>query len=225
MKTTIVLADDHDLVEKSIAALLRDEPGFEVIAECHNGRELLAIIERLRPNVAIVDVAMPEMNGIEAALRIRVINRGTRVIILSSYADDAYVEDALKAGIVGYIVKSGVANDLINAIHLGTRSKPYLSTQVAAVVERLRTGSPHPASGNLSPRQREVLQLVVEGYSSAKIAALLGIAEGTVKDHRKHIKEKLNIHSIAELTRYAISKQIIRADGLLVSERWQIPRR
>lgn len=214
MKTTIVIADDHELVGKSISALLRDEPNFDVIGECNNGRDLLCMVERLRPNVAIVDVAMPEMNGLEAALRLRDIGGMTRVIMLTSYTDEGYLQAALEARVAGYIVKSGAADDLIRAIHVGTRRNAYFSPEVAVVADRLRSGRPGVgrAAHSLSPREREVLQLIGEGKSMVEIAARLGITQSTVKDHRKHIKEKLGIHRTAELTRYAISIGMIRAE-------------
>src|SRR5207253_9723706 len=115
MRTTIILADDHELVRKSIAALLRDEPDFDVVAECSNGREMLDLVTRHKPAVAIVDVAMPELNGIEVTRRIKELSAQTRVIVLSNYADATYVREMLKAGAVGYIVKSGAAQDLIQA--------------------------------------------------------------------------------------------------------------
>src|SRR3954466_8912090 len=126
MRTTIILADDHELVRKSIAALLSDESDFEVVAECSNGRALLDLVSRARPAVAIIDVAMPEMNGIEATRRIMELSPRTRVIVLSNYADETYVRETLKAGAVGYIVKSGAAQDLIQAVRVATRAHVYL---------------------------------------------------------------------------------------------------
>src|SRR5712691_4104779 len=217
MKTTIVLADDHDLVSKSIVALLRGIPGFDVIGECDNGRDLVSMVERLRPNVAIVDLAMPGMNGVEAARRIRDVSRSTRVIILTGYTDERYVQETLQAGVVGYIVKSGATIDLIRAIREGTPGNAYLSAEIAAIVRTSRfTGSRRKADPEgrrpLSPREREVLQLIVEGNSNKRIAGILGISEATAKDHRKHIKEKLGIRDIAGLTRYAIGIGMIRTD-------------
>jgi len=216
MKTTIVLADDHDLVSKSIVALLRGIPGFDVIGECDNGRDLVSMVERLRPNVAIVDLAMPGMNGVEAARRIRDGSRSTRVIILTGYTDEKYIEETLQAGVVGYIVKSGATIDLIRAIREGTPGNAYLSAEIAAIVRTSRFSgsrrSTDPEGRPLSPREREVLQLIVEGNPNKCIAAILGISEATAKDHRKHIKEKLGIRDIAGLTRYAIGIGMIRTD-------------
>jgi DNA-binding NarL/FixJ family response regulator len=225
MKTTIILADDHQLVGASIAALLRHEPDFEVLAACVNGREATELAQRLRPNVAIIDVAMPEMNGIEAIRCIKGVSPETRVVIISSYTDEAYVRGALTAGAVGYVVKSGEARDLIKAIREGARGKPFLSPEVSAIARRIQA-SRIPQAGQhgvemlpLSPREREVLQHVVEGKTAKEIAATLGIRVSTVKDHRKHIKEKLEIYDTPGLTCYAIRVGIIRADtGKIESE-------
>ncbi|MGH9901075.1 MAG: response regulator [Pyrinomonadaceae bacterium] len=218
MKITIVLADDHELVRKSIASFLSSEPDFEVVGECSNGREMLNLVARHSPSVAIVDVAMPELNGIETTQRIRATNPSTRVIVLSNYTDEAYVRGMLDAGVVGYIVKSGAADDLIQAVRDATRGKVYLSAEVSAVAQSARAGDARrtqaDATGTqkLSPREREVLQLIAEGRSSKEIAAKLGIGETTVKSHRNNIMEKLNIHDKAGLTRYAIRVGLIRAE-------------
>ena len=134
-------------MRKSIAALLSDEPDFEVVAECSNGREMLELVARRRPAVAIIDVAMPELNGIEATRRIREASPATRVIVLSNYADATYVRETLKAGAVGYIVKSGAAQDLIQAVRTGTRSKVYLSDAVYAMAKSKEHRDGHGADG------------------------------------------------------------------------------
>lgn len=216
MRTTIILADDHELVRKSIAALLRDEPDFDVIAECPNGREMLDLVARHKPAVAIVDVAMPELNGIEVTRRIKELSTRTRVIVLSNYADATYVREMLKAGAVGYIVKSGAAQDLIQAVRKGTRAHVYLSAAVSSIATS--TGRADGYAGidegtrPLSSREREVLQLIAEGRTSRDVAALLGISVTTVKSHRNHIMEKLDIHDKAGLTRYAIRIGLIRIE-------------
>ncbi|MBD0370270.1 MAG: response regulator transcription factor [Pyrinomonadaceae bacterium] len=216
MKTTIILADDHELVRKSIAALLRDETDFEVVAECSNGRELLELVATLKPAVAIVDVAMPELNGVEATRRIRELSPATRIIVLSNYADATYVRETLKAGAVGYIVKSGAANDLIQAVRTGTRSHVYLSDAVSVIATGTRKSDGQTGAGSgtrpLSTREREVLQLIAEGRTSKEVASLLGISATTVKSHRNHIMEKLDIHDKAGLTRYAIRIGLIRIE-------------
>ena len=216
MRTTIILADDHELVRKSIAALLSDEPDFEVISECSNGREMLDLVARHKPAVAIIDVAMPGLNGIEATKRIRELSTQTRIIVLSNYADATYVRETLKAGAVGYIVKSGAAQDLIQAVRKATRAHVYLSDAVSAIVTGTGWGDGHASQADggrpLSSREREVLQLIAEGRTSREVAALLGISATTVKSHRNHIMEKLDIHDKAGLTRYAIRIGLIRLE-------------
>jgi DNA-binding NarL/FixJ family response regulator len=209
------MADDHELVSNSVAALLRAVPGFDVVGVCDNGRDLIKMVEQLRPNVAIVDLGMPGMNGAEVARRARQISRGTRVIILSGYSDELSVRDTLEAGVAGYVVKSGATTDLIRAIREGTPTRAYLSAQVAAIARNVKgkgNRGRNAVSRPLSPREREVLQLIVEGNSNKRVAAMLGITEATAKDHRKHIKEKLGLHDLPSLTRYAIGAGIIRAE-------------
>ncbi|MCA1567965.1 MAG: response regulator transcription factor [Acidobacteria bacterium] len=218
MKTRIVIADDHALVRQSIASLLRDEPDFDVVAECGNGRQLLEAVERYRPAVVIADVSMPELNGIEATRRLKITSPATRVVALSNFADEAYVQGMLDAGAVGYIVKSGEASDLIYAVRNATRRNAHLSEEVSTVARKIQRaafkgdGTQSAPACTLSPREREVLQLIAEGRSGKEIATLLGISITTVKCHRNKIKEKLGVDSTAGLTRHAISKGIVRAD-------------
>ena len=212
MRTTIILADDHELVRKSIAALLRDETDFEVVAECSNGREMLDLIMQHKPSVAIVDVAMPELNGVETARRIRELSPHTRVIVLSNYTDETYVRETLKAGAVAYIVKSGAAQDLIQAVRMGARGRVFMSDAVSAIAQMSTGREADHSARPLSSREREVLQLIAEGHTSKEVASLLGISVTTVKSHRNHIMEKLNIHDKASLTRYAIRIGLIRAE-------------
>lgn len=208
MKITIIVVDDHELVRKSIVSLLRVESDFDVVGECADGREALELVARMRPMVAVIDVAMPELNGIEAAQRLRSLSPATRVIALSNYTDEAYVCGMLNGGAVGYIVKSGAARDLIDAVRFATRGKIYLSAEVQALAHRASSsavkGGTAASYNPLSPREREVLQLIGEGRTSKGIARTLCISETTVKTHRNHIMEKLDIHDTAGLTRHAI---------------------
>jgi DNA-binding NarL/FixJ family response regulator len=196
-KITIALADDHDLVRKSVAALLREETDFEIVGECADGHAMLEIVGRFRPAMAVVDIAMPELSGIEVLRSVKEISPETRVIVLSNYTAEAYVREALEAGASGYILKKGAARDLIQAIRAGARGGTYLSQEVAATVQGRRSET------TLSKREREVLKLIAEGKSSKEIAAALGISSGTVKCHRRNIMEKLDIHDKAVLSRYA----------------------
>jgi two-component system, NarL family, response regulator NreC len=214
MVITIALADDHELVRKSIASLLRNEPDFHVVGECSTGRQLLEIVELYHPNVTIVDVAMPELNGIDTTYRIRTISPSTRVIVLSNYVDDVYIKGTFEAGAVGYIVKSGAVTDLIQAVRNASHGKHYLSPEISSsslnVTDLRKTDS--LSTRILSSREREVLQLIAEGRSSKEIATVLGISETTVKSHRNNIKVKLDINDIAGLTRYAIRIGLVRVE-------------
>lgn len=214
MRYSIVLADDHNLIRKSVASLLREEADFDVVGECANGREMLKLIAHLRPSVAIVDIVMPEMNGIETTRHIKDLSPATRVIILSNYTEETYVRAALEAGAVGYIVKSGEAHDLVQAIRDGAHGKLYLSAEVAAIARRVWHSHPFnmTAPRPLSPRERQVLQLIAEGRSSKEIAVRLGIGQATVKTHRDHIMEKIDIHDTAGMTRYAIRIGLVRVE-------------
>jgi DNA-binding NarL/FixJ family response regulator len=215
MKLSIVIADDHELFRKSLVALLRNEPDFDVVGEGKNGREAVNLVEDLRPAVAILDVAMPELNGIDAMQHIRQINPATRVIALSNYTNPSYVAGTLGAGAVGYIVKSGAAKDLIQAVRNASRGKLYLSSELttrSTVSKSSKSADTNCPTCPLSAREREVLQLIAEGHATKDIANLLGISETTVKTHRENIKEKLQIKDTAGLTRYAIRIGIIRAD-------------
>jgi DNA-binding NarL/FixJ family response regulator len=215
MRTTIVLADDHDLVRNAIACMLANVPDFEVVGQCSNGRQLLLQVERLSPDVAVVDVSMPELNGIEATRRVREVSPRTRIVALSYYADDAYVKGMIEAGAVAYVLKSGRATEIVHAIRTASRGKVFISPEIG---KNARAAMPHdgppedPLLRSLSPREREILQLVAEGKSSREIAAELGIGETTVKTHRNHLMTKLNVREVAGLTRQAIKLKIVRID-------------
>jgi two-component system, NarL family, response regulator NreC len=213
MKISIVVADDHELFRKSLVALLHNETDFDVVGESTNGRDIIKLVETLRPSVAIIDMAMPELNGVDAIKRIRLINSSIRIIALSNYTNSSYVTGTIEAGAVGYIVKSGAANDLIQAVRNASRGKLYLSPGLSTTAYPPNT--PYEVDIRtcpLSAREREVLQLIAEGRVSKDIANILGISETTVKTHRENIKEKINIKDTAGLTRYAIRIGLIRAE-------------
>ncbi len=217
--TTIVIADDHDLVRESIVSLLNEVASFKLIGQCSNGRQLISLINRLRPNVAVVDISMPELNGIDAARQIRKISPSTRIIALSIYTDEAYIRDMINAGISGYVIKSGAAKDLIEAIHKGSRGKIYFSGEIADTAAKIQNSKGKRRNGNssiaerpLTQREREVLQLIGEGSSSAEIAAKLQIGETTVKSHRNNIMDKLNVRDVAGLTRQAIRLKLVHVE-------------
>jgi len=216
--TTIVIADDHELLRESIASLLREVPSFDIVGQCSDGRQLVNMVERFRPNVVVVDVSMPELNGIDAARQIRKISPSTRIIALSIYVDEAYIRDMINVGVSGYVIKSGAAKDLVEAIRAGSKGKIYFSEEIADTARGIQNKNGKHKNGSslserpLTPREREVLQLIGEGYSSAEIASKLNISETTVKTHRNNLMDKLNVRDVAGLTRQAISLKLVHVE-------------
>jgi DNA-binding NarL/FixJ family response regulator len=207
MSLTIVIADDHELIRKSVAALLSYESDFKVL-DCATARRVLKVVGRRQPEVVIFDLTLSGVDAIETTRRIKALSPHTRVIVLSSYVDGLFVRRLIEVGIGGYVLKSDPAHHLMEAIRSKAGTDVYLSHQVAALIEKGNAGANANhvtlARSLLSPRQREVLRLIAEGYSSKNIAAKFGISESTVKSHRKIIMDKLDIHDRVELTRHAI---------------------
>ena len=214
--TTIIIADDHELVRESVASLLREVPNFDVVSQCENGRQLLKEVEHLRPNVVVIDITMSGLNGIEAARQIRKISPATRVVTLSVHAEETYIREMLEAGISGYVVKSGAAADLVAAIRSGSRGKVYFSREIsdtARKIQNKQSGFRHKNTcspeKSLTPREREILQLIGEGCSSVEIAEKLHIEASTVKTHRNNLMDKLEVRDVAGLTRNAIRLKLV----------------
>ncbi len=216
--TTIVIADDHELVRESIVSLLREVPSFNIVGQCSNGRHAVKMVDRFRPDVAIVDISMPELNGIDAARQMNKISPSTRIIALSIYTDEAYIRDMINAGVCGYIAKSGAAQDLVEAIHLGSKGKVYFGEEIADTAEGIlnnkgkRKSNSSQTECSLTQREREVLQLIGEGFSSVEIASKLKIRETTVKTHRNNLMDKLCVRSVAGLTRQAIRLKLVHVE-------------
>lgn len=208
MSIRIMIADDHEIVRNGLRSLIEKELDMEVIAEADNGRDAVRIALELAPEVVIMDIAMPDLNGIEAARQIIAALPRTKVIALSMHADKRYVMEMLKAGAAGYILKDNAYEELARAIRTALKNHTYLSPQVTATVigdyVQLALSTTGSAFSLLSVREREVLQLLAEGNSTAQIAERLCISVKTVETYRQHIIEKLDIRSIAELTKYAI---------------------
>ncbi len=215
---TIVIADDHELVRESVASLLREVPNFNIVSQCTNGRQLVKLVETFHPNVAVVDISMPELNGVDAARQIRKVSPFTRIIALSVYTDEAYIRDMINAEISGYVVKSGAAKDLIQAIRNGSKGKIFFSEEIADVARKMQNTAGNRKSGSplterpLTQREREVLQLIGEGRTSAEIASRLYISKTTVKSHRDNLMDKLNVRDVAGLTRQAIRLKLLHID-------------
>ena len=201
---TIALAEAQEIMRKGLAALLEREEDLQIVGECATGRELLELVERCHPQVVILEIALPELNGFEAAYRIRQTSPQTRLIVLSNCVDELHVQRMLDIGVVGYIAKNGRVRELLEAIRHAAQGALHLGSAVIgmALTSKERT------INRLSPREREVLQLIAEGKSSKEIARALHISLETVKTHRKRIMEKLEIHDASSLTRYAIQHGI-----------------
>ncbi len=210
MPRRALLAEDHELVRQGFRALLERE-GFEVIAEAHDGREAVQLVEQRSPDLALLDLSMPNLNGVDAAKEILRVKPRTKVILLTAHTEDAYVLAALQAGVHGYVLKSQAARDLVQAIDEVFKGGLYLSPRISrSVVDAYKTRSA-VAQDPLTFREREVLQLVAEGKTTKEVAALLNISVKTVESHRNRIMQKLEIHETANLTRYAIRHGIIEA--------------
>jgi len=207
----VLLADDHAIVREGLKALLSREPDLQVVAEAGDGREALRLAREIQPDVATLDLSMPLLNGLEAARQMASWDRGPRPILLTMHADDQYVLEALRAGVRGYVLKRQAAADLVRAIREVAGGAVYLSPGISAsVVEAIRSPAAPPGE-SLTPREREVLQLVAEGKTTKEIANILGVSIKTADTHRTRLMQKLDIHDVAGLTRYAIRQGLIEA--------------
>src|SRR5688500_8135362 len=208
MATRILLVDDHTLMREGLRALLAGDSDNEIVGEASNGREALEMAARLTPDIIVMDVGMPDMNGFEATRQVGSISPRARVIALSTHNDKRYVLAMMESGARGYVVKSAAADELMRAIHTVTRNQIYLSPDIAGLVVDSYLGREYPEDGIgaslLGGREREVLQLLAEGKSSPEIAGVMHISVSTVETHRRNIMRKLDIHSVAELTKFAI---------------------
>jgi DNA-binding NarL/FixJ family response regulator len=208
MFTKVLIADDHQIVRQGLRILLEKEPDLKVVAEAEDGRTTVRLARELKPELIIMDVAMPGLNGIEATRQIMSESPGSKVIALSMYADRRFVVNMLKAGALGYLLKDCAFEELTRAIRAVLSHKTYLSPGVTDIlVKDCKLGAPMnevSAFALLTPREREVLQLMAEGKSTAKIADQLHVSVKTVESHRQQLMQKLNMRSVAELTKYAI---------------------
>jgi len=208
MNIRIVLADDHQIIRDGLRHLLKTQKDMDVLAEAEDGRSAVQLVEELKPDVVILDVAMPDLNGIEAARQIRSRYPNVRIVALSMHSDRRFIAEMLKAGASGYLLKDSAFEELAQAVRTVVAGKMYLSPQITGgIIEdyvlRLPNGQESAASV-LTPREREVLQLVAEGKSTKQIAGHLNVSVKTVETHRRQLMEKLNLHTVAELTKYAV---------------------
>ncbi len=210
----ILLADDHTVVRKGLRLLLESQPGFTVVADAADGREAVALAAQHSPDVVVMDVAMPGLNGIEAARQIVAKSPETAIVFLSMHSDEGYVLKALKAGARGYLLKDSADHDLINAVRAVTDGKAFFSPAISKMlvedyVRQMRERAVEDSFDLLTTREREVLQLLAEGKNNKEVASLLNLSLYTVETHRGNIFQKLNLHSGAELILYAIRKGVI----------------
>ncbi len=213
---TVIIADDHHLVRQGIRAILEKVNDIEVIGEAENGLDAVALIEKQNPDVAVMDIAMPRLNGIQAIERITTLKLGTKVVILSMYSDALMVRQALKIGAKGYVLKRSVTEELLMAIHAAVKGEIYLSPPVskAFVSDALALKMDEPTIFDLlTSRECEVLKLVAEGYTNSAIGQMLNISVKTVEKHRAAIMTKLNIHDTAGLVRIAIKYGLVDIEG------------
>jgi len=213
----ILLADDHEVVRKGLRALLETQSGWKVIGEATDGREAVDKAQSLHPDVAIVDIGMPSLNGLEATRQIVKKAPRTRVLVLTMHDTNPLIQQVVKAGARGYVLKSDVASDLVAAVEALVRDQTFFTSKVSQIILDRYVGksdvpenAPDPDSP-LTPREREVVQLLAEGKSSKEVAAVLGISVKTAETHRINLMRKLDCHSVAEVVRYAVRNLIAEA--------------
>jgi DNA-binding NarL/FixJ family response regulator len=215
MPFRILVADDHEVVRRGLCALLRNQPEWEVCGEASDGREAVQKALSLKPEVVILDIGMPNLNGLEATRQILKANSRIKVLILTLHDSDQVVQEVLNAGARGFLLKTDAARDLVAAVEALRRGKTYFTPKVAAMVldgylRRENGAAPAPpARSRLTPREREVVQLLAEGKSSKEVAVVLGLSVKTAETHRSNIMRKLALHSVSDLVLYAVRNNIV----------------
>jgi two-component system response regulator NreC len=213
-KIRVFLVDDHTVVRQGLRRILESDDEIEIIGEAGDGRSAIELVQKLRPHVVVMDVAMPDLNGIEATRQILKRVEGAKVLVLSMHGDDVYVRQALKAGARGYLLKDSEDLDLIKAVKALRGGGSFFSPPVSRVVlsgylgDKVE-GDIEDSVARLTDREREVLQLIAEGKTNKEVAGVLSVSINTVETHRKHIMEKLDLHNTAELVRFAIRTKIV----------------
>jgi len=213
-KLDVLVADDHDIVRRGVRDLLEKQPGWKVVGEATNGKEAVEKAKQLKPDVSILDISMPSLDGLEAARQIVASGSSTKVLILTMHHSDPLIQQMLKAGVRGYVLKTDAASELVQAVEALQRNKTFFTSRVPQVFleerEKPRNNGQDRAL-RLTPRQREIVQLLAEGKNSREIAAALGTTFKTVETHRANIMRRLECHSVTELVRYAIRNELIQA--------------
>ena len=211
----ILIADDHDLMRRGIKTLLQCHSGWDICGEAKTGREAITKAEELKPDILILDIGMPDLNGVDAARRVRKVSPSTEILILSVHYSDQLIREIVDAGIRGYIVKSDSDRDLIIAVETLANHKPFFTPYVTEVIlGNLNSGGPVKETPELirerlTSREREIVQMLAEGKSSKEVASSLGISTKTAETHRANVMRKLDMHSVSELVRYAVRNQIV----------------
>ena len=215
-KIRVLIADDHAILREGVRALLAANEDIEVVGEAADGKEALEKVERLDPDVVLMDINMPGLGGIEASLEMKKLGRRARILILSQYEDREYVRRLLKIGVSGYVLKKSAGSELANAVRAVHRGGLVLDPEVArTAMEEAGPAAPGTADPweSLTDREKQVLKLVAEGRSNKEVAEVLGISVKTAMSHREHVMEKLGLHNRTELVRFAIRRGVIRVDG------------
>lgn len=210
MSVSVLLADDHPVVRQGVATLLERE-GYAVVGEAGDGREAVEMSERLRPDVAVVDFVMPQLNGLDAAVQIQRRSPMTHVVLLTMYTEDQYVLDAFKVGLRGYVLKTQASSDIAQALREVLRGGMYVSPSISQTIIHACFSNVDVPEDPLTPREREVLKLVAEGRTTKEVAATLGVSVKTADTHRTRIMRKLDLHQTAGLVRYAIRRGLVQA--------------
>lgn len=223
-RITVILAEDHEVVREGLRSLLNAESDIEIVGEAKTGREAVKMAIKLQPEVVVMDISMPQLNGLEATRQILRDTDHTKIIILSTYSDEDYVEQSTNAGAIGYLIKQSAASDLIRAIREAKQGNSYFSPSIARrMLDHSRRAfiegkPPSNKADSLTSREKETLQLIAEGMTNKAIGGELSISIKTVEKHRQQVMNKLNIHDIAGLTRYAISRGYIESNPILGSD-------
>jgi DNA-binding NarL/FixJ family response regulator len=214
----LLVADDHEIVRKGLKMILEAQPGWQVTAEAVDGREAVEKAKELKPDITVLDISMPSLNGLEATRQILKNDEHSKVLILTMHEADPIIRDVLDAGARGYVLKSDASRDLVSAVNAVRSNKTFFTAKVAQMVLDGYLDKRKPAKeglekadGRLTPRQREIVQLLAEGKSSKEVAVVLGVSIKTAETHRANIMRRLDCHSVSELVRYAVRNNIIQA--------------
>jgi|SRR5689334_790849 len=213
----VLIADDHEVVRKGLRTLLEEQPGWQVAGEACDGREAVEKARSLKPDVTVLDISMPTLNGLEATRQMMKNNPQSRVLVLTMHESDPLIREVLGAGARGYLLKSDAGRDLVNAVDAIRRNKTFFTARVAQMVldgyldKKIAKPDTETPRDRLTPRQREIIQLLAEGKSSKEVAAALNLSIKTAETHRANIMRRLDCHSVSELVRYAVRNNIVQA--------------